>query len=407
MRGTRRATRLSGAGAIGAAGLVAVGAAYARLVRPRTRRWGATDEETRRAMPGDDIVPNADYVATRAVTIHAPPEEIWPWIVQMGSGRAGWYSYDMIDNGGVPSADHIVPELQHMAVNDLVPMKVDGAVGVYVRAVEPNRSMLWWDGEGNYTWAWGLYPTGERTTRLITRLRVNTVPWHDGLAKRAYALLASTGDVVMMRKCMMGIKARAEGTMRTGRKAPDALLEKFVPVFDVDERHETTVAAPAPVTWDVARHIDMGRSRLVRAIFRGRELMMRSTPAEPQATEETFDLLAQTLALGWRVIAEVPGHELVVGAVTKPWEPNPVFRGLSPEEFTAFAEPGYVKIAWTIRVDPIGTSASVFSTETRAVATDDVSRRRFRRYWRLVSPGVVLIRREMLRLVKRSAERVA
>ncbi len=410
-----RKSRLAGAGALGAAGLVAAGAAYARLVRPRTDRWGATDEEVDRAMPGDEIVQGADYVATRAVTIFATPEEVWPWIVQMGSGRAGWYAYDGIDNGAVPSADHIIPEFQRADVGDLVPMSVDDAVGVYVKSLEPNRSMLWWDGKGDYTWAWGLYPAGTRATRLVTRLRVHTVPWRTGLGKRAYALLASTGDIVMMRKCLRGIKARAEGTTRTGRKAPDALLDRYMPVADVDERHETQIEAPADVTWDVARHLDFGQSRLVRAIFRGRELMMRSTSPEPEATPDeegasaapgdAGDFLSRALALGWRMLAEEPGREILLGAVTKPWEADPEFLGLAPDAFIAFDEPGYVKIAWMLRVDEIGEAVSLFSTETRAIATNRESRRRFRRYWRLVLPGVLVIRHEMLRLVKHEAER--
>jgi hypothetical protein len=83
------------------------------------------------------------------------------------------------------------------------------------------------------------------------------------------------------------------------------------------------------------------------------------------------------------------------------------FRGLSPEEFAAFNEPGYAKIVWTIEVDPIGPSESIFRTETRVATTDPDSRRRFRRYWSLVCPGILLIRREILRVVRREAEHQA
>jgi len=83
----------------------ALGALYFKVVRPWAMRWGATDDEFVRRMPGDDVVRRADFNATRAVTIHARPEHVWPWLVQIGSGRAGWYTYDRIDNGGVPSSE--------------------------------------------------------------------------------------------------------------------------------------------------------------------------------------------------------------------------------------------------------------------------------------------------------------
>jgi hypothetical protein len=97
----------------------------------------------------------------------------------------------------------------------------------------------------------------------------------------------------------------------------------------------------------------------------------------------------------------------VLGAVTKPWEANPVFRSVPPEEFARFAEPAYVKIALTLRADPIGPSASVFRTETRALATDSFARERFRLYWAFLSPGIWLIRQMMLRPVRREAARRA
>jgi hypothetical protein len=95
----------------------------------------------------------------------------------------------------------------------------------------------------------------------------------------------------------------------------------------------------------------------------------------------------------------------VVGAVTQPWQANVEFRGLAPEEFAAFNEPGYAKIVWTLAVEPLGPDKSVFRTETRVLTTDPESRERFRRYWSVVSPGIILIRYEMLRLIRREAGR--
>lgn len=196
-------------------GAVAFGV-YLRFIRLWQLRWGATDEEVARAMPGDDVVKHPTFNATRAVTIQARPEEIWPWLVQIGvTPRAGWYSYDWIDNLGIPSADRIVPELQHMAVGDLRPMSPDGKHGHWVKDFEPNQWMLWWDNKGDVTWYWGLYPQDDSSTRLITRVRIHytwTSPWI------LFNLPFDVGDIVMMRKCLLGIKQRAE---RASRQTPE------------------------------------------------------------------------------------------------------------------------------------------------------------------------------------------
>lgn len=189
---------------------------------------------------------------------------------------------------------------------------------------------------------------------------------------------------------------------RSGHRDP--LLDRFLPNYEVREQHETRVAAPAEVTYGVARELDLHQSGVVRAIFRGRELLMGSKPGRLQRVES---FLSEVLKLGWRVLAEEPGHELVMGAVTQPWKADVQFRGLEPDEFTAFSEPGYAKIAWTLSVEPTGPVTSIFRTETRVTTTDPESRRRFRRYWSLVSPGVLLIRYEMLRQVRREATRRA
>jgi hypothetical protein len=191
-----------GAAAAGAGPL----AAYWRIVRPWALRWGATEEEAARPLPGDEVVTKADYVATRAITIDAPAQDVWPWLVQIGSGRAGWYTYDRIDNAGVPSATEIIPELQQLEVGDLIPMVAGTDIGVRVKELEPHRRMLWWDEKGEYSWEWVLEPADGRT-RLFNRLRVTKHPW---TRKMLYELVAANGDVVMQRKLLRGIKQRAE-----------------------------------------------------------------------------------------------------------------------------------------------------------------------------------------------------
>jgi hypothetical protein len=190
----------------------------------------------------------------------------------------------------------------------------------------------------------------------------------------------------------------------SGRKPQNSLLDRFLPHFEVQEVHETAVGAPASVTFAVAQELDMQQSPLVKAIFAGRKMFMGAKSA---GRREPQPLLNEVLALGWRVLDEEPGRHVVVGAVTQPWKADVRFRGLAPEEFAAFKEAGYAKIVWTIEAVPRDATTSLFRTETRVATTDPDARSRFRRYWSLASPGVILIRRELLRLIRREAERRA
>jgi len=192
------------------------------------------------------------------------------------------------------------------------------------------------------------------------------------------------------------------GRPRKGEGAnADPLLDIFMPYYDVVDRHSVRIAAPADVVLTAATETDIQKCPVIRAIFKSREFVLGSAPDHAIRPR---GLLAQVQSLGWRVLAELPGRELVLGAVTKPWEPNPLFHGLAPDEFTKFEKPGYVKIAWTLRVDSIGQADSVFRTETRAVATDAEARKKFRRYWSFLSPGIIAIRSAMLPAVKAAAE---
>jgi hypothetical protein len=179
-------------------------------------------------------------------------------------------------------------------------------------------------------------------------------------------------------------------------------LARVLPRYDVVERHHVRVSAPAEITFRAACEANLLDSSIVKAIFRGRELLLGS---QPDAADRPRGLVALTRSLGWAPLVEVPGREIVMGAVTQPWQADVTFRGLPLDEFVAFNEPGYVKIAWTLRADPVGPMQSIFHTETRALATDAAARARFRRYWCLLSPGIIVIRWMMLRPVKAAAER--
>jgi hypothetical protein len=214
----------------------------------------------------------------------------------------------------------------------------------------------------------------------------------------------------------VGVTAAAYGAYvgmtwyRYGDAAPpspeeqDPWLDRFMPSYDVAERHHVGIAAPAAVTLAAAQDMDLLHSPLVRAIIKGRELLLG---AKPDDRPRPRGLLAEVRSLGWGVLAEVPGREIVVGGVTRPWEANPTFRALPPDEFPAFREPDYVKIVWTLRADPVGPAESIFRTETRVMTTDPAAHAKFRRYWSFLSPGIILIRWLSLGPLKAEAERRA
>jgi len=180
---------------------------YLVFFRPWQLRWGATDAEVNRSMPGDEIVSKPSFNATRAVTIHAPAQNIYPWIVQMGVTRAGWYSYDLLDNLGGRSAESLLPEHQNIQVGDLIPTSPNGKQGMSVKYFRKNKWILWWDKKGDTTWVWEIRPEGGGNSRLITRVRAKYRLFSSAVL---FNLLTEFFDILMMRKSMLGIKRRAE-----------------------------------------------------------------------------------------------------------------------------------------------------------------------------------------------------
>jgi hypothetical protein len=181
----------------------------APLYRRWHLRWGTTPDEAAGRMPGDELVSHPGFRATRAVTIDAPPTAVWPWLVQVGCLRAGWYSNDLLDNFGRPSARQILPELQRLEVGRWVPMSRNPTevTAFEVADLEAPRSMLWV--KPRNSWAWTLAPLPDGTTRLITRVQVS-YDWHEPLAAILAVMLMELADFAMMRRMLLGIKDRAE-----------------------------------------------------------------------------------------------------------------------------------------------------------------------------------------------------
>jgi hypothetical protein len=202
------------------AGLAAVGAAttYSLVLRTRCLNWGAEPSEVYGPMPGDALLPGIKLVTTRAVTVDAPPEAIWPWLVQMGPGRGGAYTYDWIENLfglDMHSADRVLLEFQDLQVGDAMRLGTKGPC-MRVEILEPSRAMVLRSDDGRWVWAFGLAPSpfdpprpGDRRTRLVSRNRI--APAEPGVLERAfYRYVMEPGSLVMERKMLLGIKKRAE-----------------------------------------------------------------------------------------------------------------------------------------------------------------------------------------------------
>lgn len=206
---------------LGAAGfVVSAHVASYGLWRRWCLTWGATASEAQEPLPGDDLLPAPEILTTRAIGIEAPVERVWPWLVQMGPGRAGVYTYDWIENVlglNMHSADVIVPELQQISVGDAWQLGSRGPV-LRVVILEPTRAMVVRSDDGNWVWAFVLEP-GQATTRLISRNRILMpgAPW----LQRAFTRYAmEPGSLIMERKMLLGIKARAERLTATSTPDP-------------------------------------------------------------------------------------------------------------------------------------------------------------------------------------------
>jgi len=192
--------------------LLFVTSVYLVFCRPYQLHWGATDAEIERSMAGDELNSNPSFLATRAITIEGSPEEIWPWLVQMGYGRAGYYGYDLLENAGSPeglrSTDEILPRFQAFVVGDEVP--ISAIVSMTFHAIEPNRHVIWLGSEhadpGAFTWA--LYPQDNNRTRLVSRIRWTYHPTSIGIF--TLELFTEFADHVAVRKILQGVKQRVE-----------------------------------------------------------------------------------------------------------------------------------------------------------------------------------------------------
>jgi hypothetical protein len=214
-------------GVVRTVGLSAVvGGWYATFGRRWIRQWGATEEEVRRPLPGDDLLAEAVYETTHAIDVDALPEDVWPWLVQMGQGRGGFYSYDWVENLSglnIHSADRLVPEYQQLAEGDIVRLAPN--TGLVAAVVDPPRALVLRataelatrrppkrgdPGYFDWSWAFVVEPVGATGSRLLIRLRADTAA---GLPFSLVGpLVWEPLHFLMERKMLRGIRERAEGS---------------------------------------------------------------------------------------------------------------------------------------------------------------------------------------------------
>ncbi len=185
------------------------------FLRPWRARWGATDAEVKRKLPGDELMPHPKWGYTHAVTIKASVVEVWPWVVQMGQGRGGFYSYEFLENlvgCDIHNADRIIPEFQNLKVGESI--KLHPKVAMPVAIVVPNHALvLHYEADFSSNWMWVLEKIDEKTTRLISRFLIDYGP---GLKNRlSYSpCFMEPIEFAMSRKMLLGIKQRAEALGR-------------------------------------------------------------------------------------------------------------------------------------------------------------------------------------------------
>lgn len=239
--------------------VIASSAVYFLVVRPKVKTWGVDPAESELPLPGDDLVPEPTTIETRGITIDAPPSAVWPWLVQMGYERAGWYSYDALDSKNA-SADRILPEFQQLVAGEIMPTHPGG--GFRIEVVEPDEALVLYidtelvqgqartaEAEGKTeiptaglkatgalgktafpdfaaSWAFYLRPTDDGKTRLVERFRAQTPG--NGPASAVLGEIMGTGIVLMTRKQMLGIKQRVEAPIEAPIESPVGAAEELL-----------------------------------------------------------------------------------------------------------------------------------------------------------------------------------
>ena len=198
----------------------ALAPAYVGLILPWHRRWGATKAEVERSLPGDEIVPQPKMTSTRAITIEATPDQIWPWLAQLGQGRGGMYSYETLENLAgcdIHNADHILPECQNLQEGDEIRMGPEGYPFYTVAEMQPERALVLRGHDpqtkapGPASWTFVLERQPDGSTRLISRQRSDYEPGPANFVM--WRVFTEPVSFIMEQKMLRTLKQRVESAV--------------------------------------------------------------------------------------------------------------------------------------------------------------------------------------------------
>lgn len=414
---TKKSTPLLSSALFRAACMSGAAAVYALLMRPRLLRWGAHRNEERASLPGDELVTHPTCQTTRALTIHAPARAIWPWLVQMGYQRGGFYSYDQLERlaglANLHNAADIHPEWQTLQAGDQ--LLISPITPMRVEILEPEQALVLhavmhpWRATPverqagapfiDWSWAFILEPIDAHITRLLIRMRCELQPaW----LRTLYAwLLLEPTHFIMERKMLLGLQQRAELGQR-GR----LLLDDILPAYDFNEVHRIWVNAPPAAVYTALQELKAGElSPLVNEMLALRGLPARLLGQEDLHLDDEKPMLDQLFSDGFLSLGQIPNQELVFGVIGQFWNlaggSNVPLS--SRQDFIDFQASGYAKVAANLHVQAHG-PLTLLTTETRIWAPDEATRRKFSLYWRLISLGSGWIRLLWLSAIKRRAE---
>ncbi len=400
--------------------------AYAFFVRPWHLRWGATDAEVRAWLPGDDLIAQPKLSATHAITIRAPVEEVWSWLVQIGQGRGGFYSYGWIESLlglDMRSAQRVNPAWQELHAADNVPLSPDGRAALPVDIVIPNRALVMHTDQparkrravmspGFYTsltWGFHLRPIDAHTTRLIERFHADwqPSPWRTLLIRTLF----EPGTFLMQRGMLLGIRERAERAWRkkqTPQPRAASLLDTVMPDYEFCDSADELIHAPPEIVFQAIRELSDQDRPLAQMMSELRTLPARFGNGHQRKSDPFLDVLLGS-GRSTALLAEQVNYEMVFGAAGKlhdliDQELVPI---QSLQEFTAFDQPNCEKLAIGLRLVPEmvdGRRSTLLIIEHRTHVLSAEAGRKFAAYWLGARPLGMLAMREFLAAIKRRAE---
>lgn len=402
----------------GVAAATAAVAMYAKVVRPWHLRWGASDQEVKRALPGDALAPNPRLCYTRAITINAPVDQVWQWVVQIGQNRGGLYSYEWLENlvgADMRNAEFVMPKYQHLEPGDYILLYPNGPAFGVAEVQAPRALVLqtvnFDTGEFTEsvsrdgihgTWAFVLERRVDNTTRLLVRARMGYEP---SLSAKLLWGVIEPVNFVMERKMLQGIKERAES-----HRIPDELLDRVMPEYEFRGIESILVhATPEQIltAFDQIKGSDMPLAELLGQIRSLPERFAKAKPAQPPQEEPFSETMRK---MGFVELGQEPNREMVVGAIAKFHElaDQQFVPVRDADEFRRFLHEDYQKLAISVRVtgqDPV--QGCTLTLEHRTHALSEHARKQFARYWIAIKPGGGFVTKQMLAAVKAKAEALA